>query len=262
MKILLTNDDGYAYDGIQALFRELKEKHEVVMVAPDREKSAVGHGISLGKPLRLNKLDTPGPGLAYAVNGTPADCVKLGLFEVFETPPDLVISGINPGSNTGINIYYSGTAAAAREACLNGILGIAVSLEITEKKYLDFKGMARFIGGLINKVHAFDVPTGTFLNINGPDNLMQNTDGVAITRVARRNLATNFDRRLDPKERPYFWYGSEVAPDHEPETDISALMNNCISVSPVQCDPTDHQSMKMLKEITSVSSAPLFRTPL
>ncbi|MFU8769516.1 MAG: 5'/3'-nucleotidase SurE, partial [Desulfotignum sp.] len=165
MNIFLTNDDGYQAPGIQALYRVLSRDHAVVMVAPDREKSAVSHGITLHHPMRIHPL--PGRDRAFAVDGTPADCVKLGLAECVDTPPDLLISGINPGSNIGIDINYSGTVAAAREGALNGIMSLAVSIKAGRSMAYD--DLSRFISNLTGTIHKHGLPPGTFLNINAPD---------------------------------------------------------------------------------------------
>jgi len=245
MKILLTNDDGYSAPGIQALYETLRSYHEVILVAPDREKSAVGHSITLNDPIRIEKINLNGGGDGYAVTGTPADCVKLGLFELCATPPDLVISGINPGSNTGVNINYSGTVGAAREAALNGLLSMAVSIK--RGKIIDFQGMSRFIGQLVDKIYDYGLPSGTFLNINAPDISLDEVRGVKITRQASNNLSKQFEKRIDPKNRSYYWYGSLDQVDSEPDTDVNALLQNYISMTPIQCDITDYKTMAGMK---------------
>ncbi len=249
MKILITNDDGYAAPGIQILYETLQKNHEVTLVAPDREKSAVGHGISLNNPLRIESVRLDNGSKGYAVNGTPADCVKLALFELFATPPDLVIAGINPGSNTGVNINYSGTVAAVREAAINGIQAMAASLEVGQYNHLDFSGMAAFIETLIEKISSFTLAPGTFLNINAPDMPVDKTCGVKITRQSLENVSKGFEKRIDPKTRPYFWYGRICLPETGLDTDTMALSQNFISISPLQCDTTDGDTMYLLKEI-------------
>ncbi|MBU8911753.1 MAG: 5'/3'-nucleotidase SurE, partial [Desulfobacterales bacterium] len=241
MKILLTNDDGYSAPGIQVLYETLRSYHEIILAAPDREKSAVGHGITLNEPIRIDKINLNGGGEGYAIAGTPADCVKLGLFKLCTTPPDLVISGINPGSNTGVNINYSGTVGAAREAALNGLLSMAVSIK--RGKTIDFQGMSRFIGDLVDKVCDYGLPAGTFLNINAPDISLNEVRGVKITRQASNNLSKKFEKRIDPKDRSYYWYGSINQVDGEQDTDINALSKNYISITPIQCDITDYTAM-------------------
>ena len=248
MKILLTNDDGYSAPGIQILYETLRSYHEIILAAPDREKSAVGHGITLNEPIRIDKINLNGGGEGYAVTGTPADCVKLGLFKLCTTPPDLVISGINPGSNTGVNINYSGTVGAAREAALNGLSSMAVSVK--RGKTVDFQGMSRFIGDLVDKVCDYGLPAGTFLNINAPDISLDDVRGVKITRQASNNLSKQFEKRIDPKDRSYYWYDSISQVDSEPDTDVNALSQNYISITPIQCDITDYKAMRELSGLT------------
>ncbi len=249
MKILITNDDGYTAPGLQILYATLQKNHDVTLVAPDREKSAVGHGISLNNPLRLEQVCLNNNSKGYSVNGTPVDCVKLALFEFFPSPPDLVIAGINPGSNTGVNINYSGTVAAAREAALNGIFSMAVSLEVGKYNHLDFSGMAIFIETLIEKISPFTITPGTFLNINAPDMLVNKTHGIKITRQSQDNVSKSFEKKTDPKTRPYFWYGRICLPESGLDTDTMALSQNYISISPLQCDTTDSDTMSLLMEI-------------
>ncbi len=245
MKILITNDDGYRAPGIQALYRALAPYHEVVLAAPDRERSAIGHGITLNQPLRYDRVDFNGGGSGYAVTGTPADCVKLGLFEFYDMPPDLVISGINAGSNTGINLNYSGTAGAAREAALNGLTALAVSIQYGD--IMDFAGMADYVGTIVEKVVAMGLPKGMFLNLNGPCIPVKETQGVRITRQADNNLSTKFDRREDPRGKSYFWYGNMLPVRPEDDTDNDALLANYISITPIQCDMTAYTVMAELQ---------------
>lgn len=248
MRILLTNDDGYSAPGILALFHTLRRDHEVTLVAPDREKSAVGHGITLNRPLRIAPVDPADKkNSRYAVNGTPADCIKLGLSELFDSPPDLVLSGINPGSNTGININYSGTVGAAREACLNGISSLAVSIRIGE--VMDFDGMAGFIKHFISRGPHLTLPPGTFLNINAPGMPMDRIQGIRITRQAQGNLSESFEKKTDPTGRFYYWYGRGGPTDDDPETDDHAVSRGCISITPIQCDLTNHDALAALREI-------------
>jgi 5'-nucleotidase len=248
MKILLTNDDGYNAPGILALYEILRLTHEVILVAPDREKSAVGHGITLNEPMRIDKVDLNTGGKAYCVTGTPADCVKLGLFEFYSSPPDLVISGINPGSNTGININYSGTVGAAREAAFNGISSMAVSI-FKKGQTIDFQGMSKFTDQIVNKIHDFKLPFGTFLNINAPAIQIDDVREVKITRQASNNLSKSFEKKTDPRKRSYFWYGGIDKVDGEMGSDVSALSQNCISITPIQCDMTDYKVMKELQSL-------------
>ena len=248
MKILLTNDDGYNAPGILALYETLKPHHEVMLVAPDREKSAIGHGITLNEPMRINRVNLSNGGEGYSITGTPVDCVKLGLFKFYTSLPDLVISGINPGSNTGVNINYSGTAGAAREAALNGISSIAVSI-FKKENSSDFYGMAQFTAQIINKITDCNLPSGIFLNINGPDIPINEARGVKITRQASDNLSKQFDKRVDPKNQSYYWYGSIDRVTGEGNTDVNAILENYISITPVQCDMTCYKTLEELESL-------------
>ncbi|HCY88271.1 MAG TPA: 5'/3'-nucleotidase SurE [Desulfobacteraceae bacterium] len=246
MKILLTNDDGYRAPGILALYRALAPEHEVILVAPDRERSAIGHGITLNQPLRYDRVALNGGGKGYAVNGTPADCVKLGLFDLCDGMPDLVISGINSGSNTGVNINYSGTAGAAREASINGVAAIAVSLQYGD--IMDFDGMAAYMGSLVVKTCTMGLPQGVFLNVNGPCIPISDVKGVRITKQADNNLSNEFHRREDPRKKLYYWYGGMVPVRPGKGTDNDALLENYISITPIQCDMTAYSLMSELEE--------------
>ena len=249
MNILLTNDDGYFAPGIIRLYETLIKEHDVLLVAPDREKSAVAHGISLNQPLRISKIDLPESGRGFTINGTPTDCIKLALFELCQSPPDLVISGINPGSNTGININYSGTVAAAREAVLNNIPAIAASIELSDQRHLDFTGMSQFVLSLIKKVDFTQIDTRTFLNINAPDLPLDQTKGVRITCQSDINISEAFVKRQDPKGRPYYWYGRVGKPDCEKNSDIHAMAEGYISISPIKCNVTSTREIDMLKTL-------------
>lgn len=248
MKILLTNDDGYNAPGILTLYKTLQPYHQVILIAPDREKSAVGHGITLNEPMRIDSIHLNGENRKYAIAGTPADCIKLGLSEFFKTPPDLVISGINPGSNTGVNINYSGTVGAAREAALNGIPSIAVSIFNMGKK-LDYTGVSLFVANVADKILDYKLPWGTFLNINVPGGPIDEVCGIKITRQASRNISKHFEKRTDPKNRDYFWYARVENTDDQPGTDVNALSRNYISMTPIQCDVTDYRTLTELEKI-------------
>ncbi|MBW1739981.1 MAG: 5'/3'-nucleotidase SurE [Deltaproteobacteria bacterium] len=245
MNILLTNDDGIHAQGLWAMERVLACEHKVSVVAPDKERSAVGHSITLVNPLRVNRIQTNG-GWGYAVNGTPADCVKLAVLELLETRPDMVISGINPGANVGINLNYSGTVSAAKEAALMGIPAIAVSQD--QSPYHEYGAAAHFIGSLITKVMEKGLPSGTFLNVNIPACPPEKIRGVCITRQGISPLRENLHKRIDPRNQIYYWQGIETQVfDQEPDTDGAALCQNCISITPVQCDMTDYRTMEQLK---------------
>ena len=180
MNIVLTNDDGVDADGLAALYKVLSEKHAVTVVAPAMEQSATGHSISLHEPLRAKKVALDGSGRGYAVFGTPADCVKLALLKLLDTRPDMVISGINAGVNDGVNIFYSGTVAAAREACINGIPAMAVSMAGRPPAHFD--SAAIVIGRLLDNMTAFGFSHKTLINVNMPDLPLEEFKGVKVTR--------------------------------------------------------------------------------
>ncbi len=244
MNILLTNDDGIHARGLWVLKQALDDRYAVTVVAPDTERSAVGHAITLNLPLLIDKVGKDGNGWGYSVSGTPADCVKLGVRELLENRPDMVISGINPGPNVGINLHYSGTVSAAREAALLGIPAIAVSINSGEGGY--FKTAAEFVRDLAELVFREGIPKGTFLNVNIPD--VDRIEGVRVTKQGISGLSESFDRRTDPRSRIYFWQGSQTEFfDHDPETDGNTLCRNLVSITPIQCDMTDYDQVKRLK---------------
>ncbi|NDY71922.1 5'/3'-nucleotidase SurE [Desulfobacter hydrogenophilus] len=244
MKILVTNDDGYQAPGIRALFNALNSDHEVTLAAPDREKSAVGHGITLHTPLKHQKVRLGHNNFGHAVTGNPADCVKLALFDICDQIPDLVISGINAGSNTGLNINYSGTVGAAREAAINKIPAIAVSIQYGET--MDFQGIAAYTASILDKAMDLNLPPGVFLNINAPAISFDRIAGTKVTAQADNNLINVFDRRLNPRDLTYYWYaGMEQAVPCE-GSDNSALLKNYISITPLQCDMTAHAAIDVV----------------
>jgi 5'-nucleotidase len=246
MNILLTNDDGIYAEGLWALHLDLSRNHTVFVIAPDRERTAVGHGITLHTPLRTNRINRNANEEGIAVNGTPADCVKLGIIELLAQRPDLVISGINPGANVGTNINYSGTVSAAREAALFGLPAIAVSMEGNNPDHLS--GIARFIGELAEYVYEKGLPFGTFLNVNIPGMHMEDVAGVRISRQSVSLLSEYFEKRNDPRNRTYYWQGCDTRRVFEnPDTDGATLGNKYISITPIKCDMTDYSAMEDLK---------------
>ncbi len=247
MNILLTNDDGIHAQGLWALQQVLRRHHEVMVVAPDRERSAVGHGITLHHPIRAAETIVNGGDRGWAVSGTPADCVKLALMELLECQPDLVVSGINPGANVGVNLNYSGTVAAAKEAALFGLNALAVSLQCDEAP--DYAVAAEFVGRIAPMVLQNGLPPGTFLNINIPDGLADPAAGVRISRQGSEIYDSPFDKRKDPRNRTYYWQGGEALPPYtEDDADGAALAQKYISITPVRCDMTDYPYMEMLKK--------------
>ena len=247
MDILLTNDDGIYAEGLWALHRKFIKQHSVTIVAPDRERSAVGHGITLHEPLRAARISFNGGCIGHAVNGTPADCIKLSLLEILDSRPDIVISGINPGANVGINVNYSGTVAAAKEATLYGIPSIAVS--IGSHKIDNYDDAALFVELLTVDVLEKGLPLGTFLNVNIPDLPLKKIEGVSICRHGTELYSEYIDKRVDPRNRTYYWQGCNLRTSiDEPDTDDALLCKNYISITPIKCDMTDYDVLEELKE--------------
>jgi 5'-nucleotidase len=240
VRILLTNDDGVYAPGLRALRTELLSLGDVTVVAPATEQSAVGHSITLLTPLLVQEVrDDQNRFMGWAVEGRPADCVKLALLELLPEPPDVVISGLNAGSNAGINVLYSGTVAAAIEAAFFRRLSIAVSLEYTRPQPLDFPRAAGLARGVIDQVLAHDPAPGTLFNINIPSLEKGPVRGI---RVLPQNVAPyveTFDRRRDPRGRVYFWSNPGFCcPEPLPDTDVSALAEGFITVTPLQFNLT------------------------
>jgi 5'-nucleotidase len=246
MMILLTNDDGIHAQGLWALCNHFGDAHRVTVVAPDRERSAIGHAITLNQPLRAIRVSLNGGYFGYAVNGTPADCIKLAIAEILPERPDVVVAGINPGANVGANLSYSGTVAAAKEAALGGAIGIAASIEGQKADYYD--DAARFVVQLCDTVHAKGLPFGTFLNVNIPNRPLKEIVGVRISRQGVELVSEYVEKRMDPRNRTYYWQGRDMQScGDDYEIDGTALGQNYISITPVKCDMTDYNMLEKLR---------------
>lgn len=246
MRILLTNDDGIYAKGIETLHEQLRQEHEILVVAPETEQSAVGHAITLMDPLRVKPVDRNGAFFGYAVNGTPADCVKLAISELMEEPPNLVVSGINLGANVGINVIYSGTVSAATEGIILGVSAIAVSVDSYRNP--DFLPAALFTRLLVRQVLAKGLPPHTLLNVNVPALPQSEIRGVKVTRQGITRFRERFDRRVDPRNNVYYWQCGSTPPVREDgDTDASALSCGCISVTPIHHDLTNHNFLDRLR---------------
>ncbi len=252
LHILVTNDDGIHAEGIQYLSQVLHREGKgfrLSIIAPDRERSAVGHAITMHQPLRVEKLsfihnrELSG----WAVNGTPSDCVKLAIEAILEDKPDLVISGINRGSNLGTDVLYSGTVSAAVEGLIMGIPSVAVSLtDRGEEK--DYLYAARFVCNLVPALLNSDIKASTLININVPVNTDQ-IKGARITSLGTRRYKNIFDQRIDPRGSIYYWLAGELV-DDDPEnadSDTRAIRENLISITPVHFSLTDRQAMADLE---------------
>jgi 5'-nucleotidase len=241
-RILVTNDDGYFSPGIHALAAALGQLGEVTIVAPHAEASAVGHALTLRRPLRLDRIGDR----VFAVDGTPTDCVNIAIDEVLAGKPDLVVSGINKGLNIGDDVTYSGTVAGALEGALLGYQAIAVSLQFTHGQW-DFDPAASLAAEWAARLLERPLPPRTFLNINVPTGAIR---GVRVTVQAKRNHITKVDQRLDPRQRPYFWI-EEAEDDWEPHdrSDHQAILDGYVSVTPLQPDLTDHSALALVEAL-------------
>jgi len=246
LKILVSNDDGIDAPGLYTLVQELKKIGTVTVVAPDKQQSAVGHAITMSYPLRMEEFRKDGKLFGYAVQGTPADCVKLAVRAILKQKPDLVVSGINHGSNTAISIIYSGTVSAATEGTILGIPSIAAS--ITTYGKADFRYAAKFVKKLALLISKKGLPERTLLNVNIPPLKEEEIRGVLVTRQGRSIWNDTFDTRRDPGNKEYFWLtGGLDEADTDLEFDQAAVRQNYISVSPIQYDLTDYAMMDVLK---------------
>ena len=236
--ILVTNDDGIDAPGIAVLAESLKDVGEVWVFAPDRQQSAVGHGVSLHKPLRVCEVAKQW----FSVDGTPTDCVMLAVRQLLGRRPDIVMSGINQGANLGDDVTYSGTVAGAFEGMLLGIPSVAISDIAYKPQHFETGG--RFAATLARYVLEHGMPKDTALNVNFPDVPFEELKGVAITRMGRRNYQDEIIERMDPRGVRYYWIGG-AAPSHHPEegTDFEAIENMMISVTPLQRDLTNHAAL-------------------
>ena len=244
--ILVTNDDGIYTDGIYWLWEAVKDFGNVLVVAPDTEKSAVGHAITITNPLRTKHVNRRGGFSGYAVNGTPADCVKIAVRSILKSPPDLVVSGINYGANVGTNVIYSGTVSAATEGTFLGIPSVAVSIDSHHPE--DFKPAMDITQNTLNKVLKFGLPEGTLLNVNVPDIPGAMIKGTRITTQGNAYFKDRFEKREDPRGNIYYWMtGESIDPDSSGNTDNWALKDGYISVTPIHYKLTNKTFMSDLE---------------
>ena len=248
MHILLTNDDGIYAEGIYALYLELKKLGQVTVVAPDSEKSAVGHSITLAHPIVYKKVNRKGKFFGYGISGTPADCVKFAVGVLLKHKPDAVVSGINQGPNDGCSVFYSGTVAGAREGALLGIPSVAVSLATFLNP--SFSYAARCAAKIIKLLAKQGLSKGTFLNVNVPNLSSSKVKGVKVTRQATVPIHGTFRKRRDPHLRDYYWMSGKVPLKRKDNTvDTYALNNNYVTVTPIRSDSTDYAVLDRLSEI-------------
>lgn len=247
-RILLCNDDGIHAPGIQSLAAALDGLGELVVVAPTKEQSAVGHAITVRDPVRAHEVEFEVPSgsiPAWGVTGTPADSVKLACHELLDAPPDLVVSGINQGPNTAVNVLYSGTVSAATEASILGLDAVAVSL--CEWSAPKFEASGRWARRVVEWVLERGLPQGVLLNVNVPALPGDEIEGLALTRQARSRWEEGFDERTDPADQSYYWLaGTFVNLDDGQETDLSAIERGYVSVTPIQHDMTAYDAFGSL----------------
>ena len=255
MKLLISNDDGIFAAGVRALANTLAEAgHEVFVVCPDRERSATGHGITMHQPIRAEVVESIfHPGIkAWSCSGTPSDCVKLALWALLDSPPDMVLSGINQGQNLGTDILYSGTVSAAMEGLIEGIPSIAFSFNSYISR--EFQPAANFARTLVAAIALEPLPVKTLLNVNVPAIPTEKIAGVVLARQGVRRYVDVFEKRVDPRGKTYYWLAGELIEDADDAddavaswgedaialpTDVQAIRDNYITITPLQYNLTD-----------------------
>lgn len=240
--ILVTNDDGIYADGIKALAKRLKQIGHVIVVAPSQERSATSHSLTLHRPLRIIKISKD----AYAIDGTPTDCVNMALNEILPRTPDLIASGINRGGNLGDDVHYSGTVSAAVEGAIMGLPAIAFSC--VARDHFKYQAASNFAVRICKKVLKEGLPKGIVLNVNIP-NLPQNKiKGYAMTKQGKRDYGDVIEEKVDPRGRKYYWFGGDDAGFVDiPGSDCNAIHDDKISITPIQVNLTDKAMLERMK---------------
>jgi len=245
--ILITNDDGITAPGIAALIEVAKQYGRVVVVAPDAPQSGMGHAITIGKPLRLNHVNLFGDVEAYQCSGTPVDCVKIAVDKVLHKKPDFCFSGINHGSNSSINIIYSGTMSAAMEAAIENIPAIGFSYEDYSFD-ADFSLAQQVANEIIQKMIHHQIPQKALYNVNIPKSTIKQFKGIRVCRQANAKWNENFVERVDPTGKKYFWLTGEFQNrDKGRDTDVWALTHHYASLVPIQYDLTNHELLPRIQ---------------
>ena len=256
MRILVSNDDGIYARGIRVLAERLSRDadNEVFVVAPDRERSATGHALTLHKPIRVEEIEYDGAVKgAWWTTGTPSDCVKFAVQGLLDQAPDIVISGINSGPNLGTEILYSGTVSAAMEGAILSIPGIAVSLVGRHGKH--YEVAAEFVARLIKVLPWSSLPKRLLLNINVPNLPASSIKGVVFTELGLREYNDRYEKRVDPRGKTYYWLAGEALEEGETEnSDVRAVHNQLISITPVTFNMTDRQTLTQLSQWREGSS--------
>lgn len=240
--ILVSNDDGVNAKGLVTLARKLKTLGHVIVVAPDSQRSAASHSITLHRPLRIERVRKD----AYAVDGTPTDCIMIAMNEILKDErPDIIVSGINHGANIGDDVHYSGTVSAAIEGGILGIPSIAISLVVDTR--CDYQPAADFAANIARRIVKEKLPKGVILNINVPDVTSDNIKGIMPTKLGKRNYGNVIVEKLDPRGKKYYWIGGDKADFEDiPGSDCNAVLDGFISVTPLKVDITDRPALNNL----------------
>jgi 5'-nucleotidase len=242
--IMLTNDDGVHAPGLKILFQQSLDLGKTVIVAPEHDNSAASHSLTMSRPLRVREIAEN----IYTINGTPTDCVTIGIGKILPQKPDLVISGINPGPNLGDDVSYSGTVSAAIESTMLGIPSIAVSLA-AESEPLHYGTAAAFVARMAKIILEKGLPKDTLLNVNVPNTASEGIEGVAFTRRGRRLYDDAIKETFDPWGRKHYWIGGGTPSfDAGEDTDSAAISVNKISITPMHLDPTNYEALKFLQK--------------
>ncbi len=239
--ILITNDDGIQSEGIIKLYEKLKREHDVVVVAPDRERSAISRALTLYRPLRVEKISTD----RYSVDGTPTDCVNLAINGLFRHKIKMVVSGVNKGANMAEDITYSGTVSAAMEGLLLGVPSLAVSLAARENFIFDTA--VEFAARIVKCVLKNGLPYDCLLNVNVPNIPLNEVKGIKITRMGKKRYSDNIIEKEDPRGKKYYWLaGEEIGYEKFGDSDIEAVSENYVSVTPIHLDLTNYGAIETL----------------
>lgn len=250
MRILLTNDDGIHAQGIHALVKELSAIAEIYLAAPDRERSGTGHSITVFEPIKVVKTNITGVKQGWIVGGTPVDCVKMAIARLIDEKIDLVVSGINHGSNLGTDVLYSGTVSAAAEGVIMGSPSLAVSLNSQDAT--DFSFAAQFTRRVVTMLMEQGINKSTLINVNVPAIPEADVKGIRFTKLGLRNYDNLFEERQDPRGNTYYWLGGGVMDEEQdPESDVYAVDHGFISVTPIHLDLTDYQLINQYRRIST-----------
>ena len=245
--ILVTNDDGVHSPGLISLFHAMKDLGDAYIIAPDRERSAVSHALTLHRPLKVEELREH----VFSINGTPTDCVAVGINKILPEKPVFVVSGINKGANLGDDVTYSGTVSAAMESTIMGIPALAISLVTQEQRSssFNFDTAARIASGMGRYILENSLPYDTLLNVNVPDVPFQNIRGKKLTRQGKRIYDGSIQETLDPHGEKHYWIGGgQPYWEHGEDTDIQAVQDNYVSITPIHLDLTNYDALKFLKD--------------